>query len=224
MLEQSVLAELRDLGLNLDITETTARSVKGALLIIEGRIRQGDYRTVKPFENMPHAPKIALQSSVTVFRDAYHAVAKLVVGAETPRVVIVETIPRFLSAFALWREWPTANAIGWVQKFSHGPSIEWEGRLLQMGRTSSVAQEAGKPSLAPMNQEQLIRTYFAQFPEKIKIVDVCWAARQRYREWTRWRSGKLKDTSTASRAFNAILNSGKRPEEYRKDPRPAKWK
>jgi hypothetical protein len=79
-------------------------------------------------------------------------------------------------------------------------------------------------------REALRDAYFAAFPEKIKVLDVCWAARQRYREWKRWLAGELKngsvpikDGSTPDRAFRAILTSGKRPEEYRKEPRPIKW-
>lgn len=85
---------------------------------------------------------------------------------------------------------------------------------------------AAKPTLrvTPKDRKGLRDSYFAQFPEKIKIRDVCWAAKQHYREWTRWLAGELKDTSTAARAFHAILTSGKRPEEYRKEVRPPKWK
>jgi hypothetical protein len=66
-------------------------------------------------------------------------------------------------------------------------------------------------------------SYLASFPEKIKILDICWAAQQRYREWKRWIASELKDGSTADRAFRSILTSGKRPEAHRKIPRPPKW-
>jgi len=37
------LAELRDLGLSIDIDEVLARRLKGKLLIIDGHVRQGYY-------------------------------------------------------------------------------------------------------------------------------------------------------------------------------------
>jgi hypothetical protein len=67
-------------------------------------------------------------------------------------------------------------------------------------------------------------SYFANFPdEKIKIRDLCWAAGQHYREWTRWLGGRLKDGSTPDLAFRRVLTSGKRPKEFTKKPRPQGW-
>src|SRR5205814_1093351 len=73
-------------------------------------------------------------------------------------------------------------------------------------------------------REAIRASYFASFPEKITILDVCWAAKQRYREWIRWTGGELKNGSKPDMAFRAVLLSGKRPEEYRADPRPKGWK
>jgi hypothetical protein len=58
---------------------------------------------------------------------------------------------------------------------------------------------------------------------KIKILDICWGAGQHYSEWKRWLRNAVKDGSAPDLAFRAILTSGKRPEEYRKQPRPAGW-
>ena len=66
--------------------------------------------------------------------------------------------------------------------------------------------------------------YLASFPEKIGILDLCWAAKQRYREWIRWIGGKLKVGSKPDMAFRAILLSKKRPEDYRTERRPKAWK
>jgi len=66
--------------------------------------------------------------------------------------------------------------------------------------------------------------YLDRFQEKVTILDLCWAVRQRYREWLRWLSGELKDGSKADKAFRALLTSAKRPEEHRADPRPKLWK
>jgi hypothetical protein len=66
--------------------------------------------------------------------------------------------------------------------------------------------------------------YLALFAEKIVGLDMCWAAKQRYREWKRWIGGELQSGSKPDRTFRAILNGKKRPEEYRTDPRPKGWK
>jgi len=80
------------------------------------------------------------------------------------------------------------------------------------------------PIGASVNRRALGVAYLAKFQnEKVKILDVCWAARQHYREWKRWMAGQLRDGSTADLAFRRILSSDKRPSEYRTDPRPPKW-
>src|ERR1022692_426436 len=78
--------------------------------------------------------------------------------------------------------------------------------------------------LLKAERERLRDSYLNGFVEKVYILDVCWAVKQRYREWTRWIGGYLKDKSKPARAFRAILESGKRPEEYRPEPRPKGWK
>jgi hypothetical protein len=82
-----------------------------------------------------------------------------------------------------------------------------------------------RPSPATQDEPQtLANNYHNSFPEKIMILDICWAAKQRYREWTRWIGGDLKPTSKAAMAFRAVLTSGMRPEQYRTEPRPKGWK
>ena len=76
-----------------------------------------------------------------------------------------------------------------------------------------------------VDRNALKESYFSTFPEKVMVLDMCWAARQHYREWMRWFRGELKDGSKADRAFRAVLLSGKRPEQYRTDAsRPKSWK
>ena len=66
--------------------------------------------------------------------------------------------------------------------------------------------------------------YIANFSnEKIKILDMCWAAGQHYREWKRWFAGELKAGSTPDLAFRKLLLSGIRPSEYKSKPRPKRW-
>jgi hypothetical protein len=73
------------------------------------------------------------------------------------------------------------------------------------------------------SRKDLRDQYFRMFPEKIIILDLCWAAKERYREWKRWIAGKVKDGSKPDRAFRGILTSGKRPSEYRAEIRPINW-
>ena len=87
-------------------------------------------------------------------------------------------------------------------------------------------QSAGEQANDLPTRAQLRETYFAGFPgEKIKVLDVCWAAEQHYREWKRWlqNSSTIKNGSTADLAFRKILTSGKRPIEYRPIARPNNW-
>lgn len=86
-----------------------------------------------------------------------------------------------------------------------------------------IPSESSKESRM-IERSRLRDLYLAPPAEKIKILDVCWAAKQRYREWTRWIGGELKDGTTADRAFRAVLGSGQRPEVYRLEPRPKNWK
>lgn len=92
--------------------------------------------------------------------------------------------------------------------------------------TSSVepkAVVAQSPEILAIERTALRDSYFAGFAEKIVIQDICWAVKQRYREWKRWIAGTAKDGSKPDRAFRAILKSGKRPQEYRSEPRPKEW-
>jgi len=72
-------------------------------------------------------------------------------------------------------------------------------------------------------RRELFNAYRRQFPDVV-ILDICWGAKQRYREWVRWISGEVKDGSKPDRCFRAVLSGGKRPEEYRSELRPKGWK
>ena len=70
----------------------------------------------------------------------------------------------------------------------------------------------------------LYTSYIARFPnEKIKIRDLCWAAKQHYREWKRWLACELKEGSTPDLAFRRVLSSHKRPSELVTKRRPPGW-
>jgi hypothetical protein len=102
------------------------------------------------------------------------------------------------------------------------PSIRVVPAIPQLGVDAENANDPRGRLKA--EREQLRDSYLNGFAEKVYILDVCWAVKQRYREWTRWIGGYLKDELKPARAFRAILASGKRPEEYRPEPRPKGWK
>lgn len=85
---------------------------------------------------------------------------------------------------------------------------------------SQVEVEAQEPK--QVSRKELRDSYFAAFPE-VKILDVCWAADQRYREWKRWSKNEVKDSSMPDLAFRRVLTSGKRPRELKKKSRPPGW-
>jgi hypothetical protein len=86
------------------------------------------------------------------------------------------------------------------------------------------AQPEHIPSFADKRDspEQLFRAYRPEHPE-VKILDICWAAKQYYRDWKRWKKGEFKNGSTPDLAFRRVLTSGKLPMELRKEPRPKGW-
>jgi hypothetical protein len=103
-------------------------------------------------------------------------------------------------------------------------SLIGEKKALDATPATTVSQSDKTDESRKAERSALRDQYFASFPEKIMILDVCWVAKQRYREWTRWIGGELKDRSKPDRAFRAVLTSGKRPEDYRPEPRPKRWK
>jgi hypothetical protein len=90
--------------------------------------------------------------------------------------------------------------------------------------TPTGETEPTKPAPS-LSRAELANAYIATHPGVVKL-DICWAAGQRYTEWKRWLRGAsvLKDGSTPDRAFRALLESGKAPQEYKTRPRPKGWK
>jgi hypothetical protein len=75
-----------------------------------------------------------------------------------------------------------------------------------------------------INRRALFDSYIANFPEeKIKRLDICFAAGQHYRELRRWLKNQVKDGSMPDLAFRRILTSRKRPLEFNKKTRPPNW-
>jgi hypothetical protein len=92
-------------------------------------------------------------------------------------------------------------------------------------KTTQSQNSAQDTPPIPEDRTVLRDRYFGSFREKIKILDICWAANEHYREWKRWlqKDSPIKNGSKPDLAFRAILKSGKRPIEYRSIERPPKW-
>jgi hypothetical protein len=91
--------------------------------------------------------------------------------------------------------------------------------------TDTRLDSAKTPEEVRVERNKLAEEYFAGFPEKIMVLDLCWAADEHYREWKRWlqNNSPIKNGSKPDLAFRAILKSGKRPIEYRHEERPSNW-
>jgi hypothetical protein len=88
--------------------------------------------------------------------------------------------------------------------------------------TTNEAAIAVPPSPDGTDRIALRKGYFAKFPE-VKILDICWAAGQHYREWKRWLKNELANGTVPDLAFRRVLSSDKRPEELKNKPRPSGW-
>jgi hypothetical protein len=115
-------SELRGLGLTIDINEASAEAIKAELLIISGKLSQGHYHR----GHDPQAGWIWDQ-----FYDAYHAIAKQVVTADTPDEVLETVIPNIVEAFRAKEKWMPYAPEAIRQRLS-GPIQEWKGKRLQM--------------------------------------------------------------------------------------------
>jgi hypothetical protein len=85
---------------------------------------------------------------------------------------------------------------------------------------TSAPIEQQKP---PAIRKRLFDEYRSQCPNA-GILDICWAAAQHYREWSRWLNGTLKDGSKADRAFRQVFASGKEAKTLRREQRPKEWR
>jgi hypothetical protein len=127
-----------------------------------------------------------------------------------------EIIPGYFGNATMWRK---------LQEYPPFPRIflaeiaEWRSKLLDKSLETAVQQ----PTVDQQDRKALRDAYFAAF-RGTKVLDLCWAANQRYSEWKRWLRNVLKPDWSADRAFRAILTSGKTPKDYRKQPRPRGWK
>jgi hypothetical protein len=101
----------------------------------------------------------------------------------------------------------------------------WHVREAATQYFADRALQRRKETLKPktVSRKSLRDSYLAAFPET-KILDICWAAEQRYREWKRWIKNAVKDGSKPDRAFRSVLSSDKPTSELRSEARPSGWK
>ena len=89
------------------------------------------------------------------------------------------------------------------------------------------AQQTPKPETSKAagieERQTLWDAYRRAFPHPY-MIDVCWAADQRRREWDRWLNGEKKGGSKPDRMFRSVLTSGKDARTLRTEPRPKEWK
>ncbi len=141
--QTSVAEELCVLGLTIEIDEAAAKKIKGELLIIEGRLHQGDYRKVVPKRFEEALGRSSLISSQKLYGAAYHAVAKNVVRADTASEVLTEVIPAFLLSFSKLRGWPMgARDLREMNHYVRGPLTEWQGKVLEAQATGTPPAES----------------------------------------------------------------------------------
>jgi hypothetical protein len=116
------------------------------------------------------------------------------------------------------------SLLGLFPLFTSGEEFRGELRRTAKAHLAQTTNPTTAATTTPkrINRKKLRDSYLARFPD-VKILDLCWAARQHYREWKRWIKHELKDGSTPDRAFREVLNSGKRPGELSKKPRPQGW-
>ena len=116
------------------------------------------------------------------------------------------------------------TAIGLMPMFTDGEPFREELNRTLEAHFAEKARASEAPKTTTQDRKKMRDLYLAKFPHGIQVLDICWAAGQRYSEWKRWLRYAVKDGSTPDRAFRALLTSGKNPAEYRKQQRPKGWK
>lgn len=195
----------------LGITESEAGRMQAKIRIIDGRRGRGDYDGKEPWAHL---------------FDVFDVIASVTVKPDTAPEFIESIIPVLVDEFRIVNNWLPAWRATDCRNALRPTIQEWLGKLALMSaqQVGSERKGTGKMEPVPDSPRALWDFYLASFKEKIMVLDICWAARQRYREWMRWIHGQLKPGCKPDRAFRAVLTSGKRPQEYRSEPRPKGWK
>jgi len=179
-------------------------------------------KTDAAYWRAPYDPAGSREQAKTI-QQGFSDIAEILFGASilTPEILQNE-LPSFVQRSGAVAGWTTAMSTSkYPRLFFRGEISEWRGRLLE-GGTDKEREQHREPLQTPRDLADRYLNNPSQ--EKIVKLDVCWAAKQHYREWTRWLNGDLKPGSKPDRAFRAITTSGKRPEQYRSEPRPKGWK
>jgi hypothetical protein len=165
-------------------------------------------------------PKISAKSIAAFFRSwqLWVYVSKFCERIETSQTALAMT----------GHEWKAKEQVGKAKETLYQQFCVYAAEVERHIKPTVFLEptQATESSEAKLSREELRVKYWARFPgERIKVLDVCWAANQHYSEWKRWLRGPgvLRDGLTADLAFRAILRSGKRPSEYRREPRPHRW-
>jgi len=115
-----------------------------------------------------------------------------------------------------------------TQMVSAGIDVSSTASLLKMALAATqqevTVETQGKSALI-LERESLRDSCLTAFPGA-GIMDICWAAEQHYREWTRWLKGdpRARDGSKPDRAFRRVLTCGKDARRIRAEIRPKGWK
>jgi hypothetical protein len=186
------LAELRDLGLSIDIDEVLARRLKGKLLIIDGHVRQGYYLGDSAF-GCEHLHR------------TYDAIAEEVVHAATPDKVLEEMIPGMVHRYGQQQRWLPLMNLKTAFRMMEGSISEWQGRKLLMG--PAAKPKLGRAKSLKMRERRLQR-FIKQ--NQCYISAVRSAADVHKPDMQRWRHGKLSDESSISQRVESVFR-GMRP-------------
>jgi hypothetical protein len=108
-----------------------------------------------------------------------------------------------------------SSIIGLCTPFAPGEQFRGEllltaahhlAKRLEAEAIKNKAASAALPNPAASDRIALRDSYLANFTgDKIKIIDMCWAASQHKREWKRWLKGEVKDGGTVDLAFRRLL-------------------
>lgn len=175
-----------------------------------------------------------LRSYVVVIFDFYHDFHTRVPGykPDWERQFKIDAVERTMSCFLMECSVDEDS----LESFAGETIKAVDAHIEQVKRLANVVIEkiltppANAPTLVdktkaidPNNRRALRDAYRANFPDS-GIMDICWAAKQHYREWTRWLNAELKDGSKPDRAFRQVLTSVKDAKLLRREIRPKNWK
>ena len=182
-------AELRGLGLSVDIDEIIAKRIQGKLLVVDGALRQGRYDT----DSFQH------------FHQAYDAVAEEIVAVDTPDGVLEDMIPRLVHRFGQQQKWLPWMDFEMLVRFLEGSVAEWRGRRLLMDPGARPKPPKPRP---PETREPRLQRFLKR--KKTTVAAVTRAARTHKANMQQWRRGELSDESVISQRIESVLR-GKTP-------------